>query len=71
MAKFGGPNKPAIQPGKTPRPANQGNVGKSKSTTSGPILTGVPKGGKPKASITMLTVQPKGTKGGAIKKSGK
>jgi hypothetical protein len=71
MAKFGGPNKPAIQPGKTPRPANQGNAGKSKSTTSGPILTGNPKGGKPGATVTMLTVQPKGTRGGAIKKSGK
>ena len=68
MAKFGGPNKPAIQPGKGSKPANQGSAGKSKSVTSGPILTGVPKGGKPGASVTMLTKQPSGTKGGAIKK---
>ena len=68
MAKFGGPVKPAIQPGKGSKPANQGSAGKSKAVTSGPILTGVPKASKPKASVTMLTKQPSGTKGGAIKK---
>ncbi len=60
---FGNPVKPKNQPGKASKPANQGGAGQSKATTSGPIKTGTPKGGKPKASITMLTKQPSGTRG--------
>jgi hypothetical protein len=66
MAKFGGPNKPAIQPGKASKPANQG--GMAKANIAAPRTGGVPKGGKPGATVTMLTKQPGGTKGGAIKK---
>jgi len=61
MAKFGGPNKPAIQPGKTPKPANQGGAGKA--NVQQPTKTGAPKGGKPGATVTMLTKQPGGTRG--------
>lgn len=68
MAKFGGPNKPAIQPGKGSKPANQGSAGSSKATTSQPRMDGMPKAAKPGATVTMLTKQPSGTKGGAIKK---
>ena len=71
MAKFGGANKPAIQPGKGSKPANQGSMGSSKAVTQQPRKDGMPKAGKPGASVTMLTKQPSGTKGGAIKKSGK
>lgn len=66
MAKFGGPNKPAIQPGKASKPANQG--GMAKANVQQPTKTGAPKGGKPGATVTMFTKQPGGTKGGAIKK---
>jgi len=45
------------------RVANQGGAGNSKAVTAPPILTGAPKGGKPKASVTMLTKQPSGTRG--------
>ena len=60
---FGNPVKPKNQPGKASKPANQGGAAQSKATTSGPIKTGTPKGGKPKASVTMLTKQPSGTRG--------
>lgn len=61
MAKFGSPKKPAIQPGKASKPANQGGAGKP--NVQQPTVGKNPKGGKPKASVTMFTKQPSGTKG--------
>lgn len=61
MAKFGGPNKPAIQPGKAKKPANQG--GNAKVNVQQPRTGGVPKAAKPGATVTMFTKQPKGTRG--------
>ena len=61
MAKFGGPNKPAIQPGKAAKPANQG--GAAKVNVQQPRKDGMPKAAKPGATVTMLTKQPKGTRG--------
>jgi hypothetical protein len=58
---FGNPMKPKNQPGKASKPANQG--GNAKANIAQPIKTGTPKGGKPKASVTMLTKQPSGTRG--------
>lgn len=59
--KFGGPKKPAIQPGKTPKPANQGGI--AKANVQQPTKTGTPKASKPGATVTMLTKQPSGTRG--------
>ena len=61
MAKFGGPNKPAIQPGKGSKPANQG--GAAKVNVQQPRKDGMPKAAKPGATVTMFTKQPKGTRG--------
>jgi hypothetical protein len=61
MAKFGGPNKPAIQPGKASKPANQG--GNAKVNVQQPRKDGMPKAAKPGATVTMFTKQPKGTRG--------
>jgi hypothetical protein len=58
---FGAPVKPKNQPGKGSKPANQG--GSAKPNIAPPITTGTPSGGKPKASVTMLTKQPSGTRG--------
>jgi hypothetical protein len=63
MAKFGGPKKPAIQPGKGSKPANQGSAGNSKAVTQQPRKDGMPKASKPGASVTMLSKQPSGTRG--------
>jgi hypothetical protein len=63
MAKFGGPKKPAIQPGKSSKPANQGSAGNSKAVTQQPRKDGMPKAAKPGASVTMLSKQPSGTRG--------
>lgn len=60
---FGGPKKPAPQPGKASKPANQGSMGSSKAVTQQPRKDGTPKAGKPGASVTMFTVQPSGTHG--------
>lgn len=61
MAKFGGPNKPAIQPGKGKKPANQG--GMAKANVQQPRKDATPAAKKPGASVTMLTKQPGGTHG--------
>lgn len=58
---FGNPMKPKNQPGKGSKPANQGSAGKA--NIAQPTKTGVPTGGKPKASVTMFTKQPSGTRG--------
>lgn len=58
---FGNPMKPKNQPGKGSKPANQGSAGKA--NVQQPTKTGVPKASKPKASVTMLTKQPSGTRG--------
>jgi hypothetical protein len=58
---FGNPMKPKNQPGKASKPANQG--GNAKANVQQPTKTGTPKGGKPKASVTMFTKQPSGTRG--------
>lgn len=63
MAKFGGPVLPKNQPGKASKPANQGGAGNSKAVTQQPRKDGMPKAAKPGASTTMLTKQPKGTRG--------
>jgi hypothetical protein len=60
---FGNPVKPKNQPARAKKVANQGGAGNSKAVTAPPILTGTPSGGKPKASVTMLTKQPSGTRG--------
>ena len=60
---FGGPKKPAPQPGKASKPANQGSMGSSKAVTQQPRKDGTPKAGKPGASVTMFTKQPSGTHG--------
>jgi hypothetical protein len=58
---FGNPMKPKNQPGKGSKPANQG--GSAKVNYQSPTVGKTPKGGKPKASVTMLTKQPSGTRG--------
>lgn len=58
---FGGPKLPAPQPGKASKPSNQG--GMAKANVQQPTKGGVPKAGKPGASVTMLTKQPSGTHG--------
>lgn len=58
---FGNPVKPKNQPGKGSKPANQG--GMAKPNIAQPVETGTPKGGKPKASVTMFAAQPSGTRG--------
>jgi hypothetical protein len=58
---FGNPVKPKNQPGKASKPANQG--GSAKVNYQNPTVGTTPKGGKPKASVTMLTKQPSGTRG--------
>lgn len=58
---FGSPMKPKNQPGKGKNPPNQGSAGKA--NIAPPTKTGTPKGGKPKASVTMFTKQPSGTRG--------
>lgn len=58
---FGNPVKPKNQPGKGSKPANQG--GSAKAPTQQPRKDGTPTAGKPKASVTMFTVQPSGTRG--------
>ncbi len=61
MAKFGNPVMPKNQPGKGSKPANQGKAGKA--NVQQPTNAGMPKASKPSASVTMLTKQPKGTRG--------
>ena len=58
---FGNPVKPKNQPGKGSKPANQG--GMAKANIAQPRKDGTPKAGKPKASVTMFTTQPSGTRG--------
>jgi hypothetical protein len=58
---FGNPVKPKNQPGKGAKPANQG--GSAKANVQQPTKGTTPKGGKPKASVTMFTKQPAGTRG--------
>jgi hypothetical protein len=58
---FGNPVKPKNQPAKAKKVANQGSS--AKANIAQPIKTGTPSGGKPKASVTMLTKQPSGTRG--------
>jgi hypothetical protein len=58
---FGNPVKPKNQPGKASRVANQG--GSAKVNYQSPTVGKTPSGGKPKASVTMLTKQPSGTRG--------
>jgi len=52
---------PNNQPGKASKPANQGGAGKA--NVAKPVNAGMPKASKPGASTTMLTKQPKGTRG--------
>jgi hypothetical protein len=58
---FGNPVKPKNQPGRAARVANQG--GSAKVNYQSPTVGKTPSGGKPKASVTMLTKQPSGTCG--------
>ena len=58
---FGNPVKPKNQPGKGSKPANQG--GSASANVQQPRKDSTPKAGKPKASVTMFTAQPSGTRG--------
>lgn len=61
MANTSTAKYPNNQPGKAAKPANQG--GNAKPNVQQPRKDGMPKAAKPGASVTMLTKQPKGTKG--------
>lgn len=61
MANTSTAKYPNNQPGKASKPANQGGAGKA--NVQQPRKDGMPKAAKPGASVTMLTKQPKGTRG--------
>jgi hypothetical protein len=61
MANTSTAKYPNNQPGKASKPANQGGAGKA--NIAKPVNAGMPKASKPGASTTMLTKQPKGTRG--------
>lgn len=61
MANTSTAKYPNNQPGKASKPANQGGAGKA--NVAKPVNAGMPKASKPGASTTMLTKQPKGTRG--------
>jgi hypothetical protein len=61
MANTSTAKYPNNQPGKGSNPANQGGAGKA--NVAKPVNAGMPKASKPGASTTMLTKQPKGTRG--------
>lgn len=61
MANTSTAKYPNNQPGKASKPANQG--GMAKANIQQPRKDGMPKAAKPGASTTMLTKQPKGTRG--------
>lgn len=61
MANTSTAKYPNNQPGKASKPANQG--GSAKVNVQQPRKDGMPKAAKPGATVTMLTKQPKGTRG--------
>jgi len=61
MANTSKATYPKNQPGKASKPANQGSAGKV--FTQQPTKTGVPKGGKPGATVTMFTKLKSGIRG--------
>ena len=63
MANTSTAKYPNNQPGKGKKPANQGGMASSKAVTQQPRKDGMPKAAKPGATVTMLTKQPKGTRG--------
>ena len=61
MANTSTAKYPNNQPGKASKPANQG--GSAQPNVQQPTNFGMPKASKPGASVTMLSKQPKGTRG--------
>jgi len=61
MANTSTAKYPNNQSGKASKPANQGGAGKA--NIAKPVNAGMPKASKPGATTTMLTKQPKGTRG--------